>query len=68
MNESPWRIPVLGAVATAALTAVAMVLDTGGERARDLALLIGAPTLWVLLPATVAAFGVALVVHVRRRR
>ena len=67
-RRNPWRIPVIGAVATAVLTASAMVLDTGDEHARDLALLIGAPTLWLLLPATVLAFVVALVVHLRRRR
>jgi hypothetical protein len=66
--RSLWRLPVIAAVTTAGLTVLAVVLDAGGERARDLALLVGAPTLYLLLPATVAGVVVALVRQVRRRR
>ena len=63
-----WRITTVLAVATAGLIALSIVLDAGSGRARDLALLIGAPTLYVLLPATVVCFVVALVLRIRRRR
>ncbi|OXM69584.1 hypothetical protein [Amycolatopsis vastitatis] len=62
-----WRIPTILAVATAGLIVSSIVLDAGSERARDLALLIGAPTLYVLLPATAVSFVVALVLRIRRR-
>jgi len=67
-QKSLWRVPTIAAVATAGLTALSIVLDTGDGQARDLALLIGAPTLYLLLPATAASFAVALVVRIRRRR
>jgi len=66
--KSLWRRPTIAAAATAGLTVLSLVLDTGNERARDLALLIGAPTLYLLLPATTAWFVVALVLQIRRRR
>lgn len=66
--KSRWRIPAIAAVTTAGLTTVSIVLDTGDERARDLALLIGAPTLYLLLPATAGCFVVALVRRNRDRR
>jgi hypothetical protein len=66
--KSLWRIPAILAVATAGLTVLSIVLDAGSERARDLALLIGAPTLYLLLPATAACFVVALLLQIRRRR
>ena len=65
--KSLWRIPLIAAGITAVLLVLSFILDTGDAHARDLALLIGAPTLWILLPATVAAFAVALVLRVRRR-
>jgi hypothetical protein len=40
----------------------------GSEAARDHALVIGAPALYVLLPLAVLWLAVALVVHLRRRR
>lgn len=61
-----WRPPMIAALATAGLAAVSIVLDNGSERARDLALLIGAPTLYVLAPATAAWFVVALAIQTRR--
>jgi hypothetical protein len=66
--KNPWRVTTIAAVLTAGLGALSIVLDTGGPRARDLALLIGAPTLYLLLPATAACFVVALVMRIRRRR
>jgi hypothetical protein len=66
--KSLWRIPAILAVATAGLTVLSIVLDAGSERARDLALLIGAPTLYLLLPATAACFVVALLLQIRRSR
>jgi hypothetical protein len=65
--KSLWRIPTIAAIATAGLTVLSIVLDAGNERARDLALLIGAPTLYLLLPATATCFVVALVLQIRRR-
>ncbi|MBE8516854.1 hypothetical protein ILP97_04865 [Amycolatopsis sp. H6(2020)] len=65
--KSLWRITAVLAVATAGLIVLSIVLDAGSERARDLALLIGAPTLYLLLPATVVCFVVALVRRIRRR-
>jgi len=66
--RSLWRLPTIATGATAGLTVVSIVLDAGNERARDLALLIGAPTFYLLLPATVACLVVALVRQIRRRR
>jgi DNA-binding CsgD family transcriptional regulator len=67
-RKSLWRIPVIAATAAAGLTVVSIALDAGNERARDLALLIGAPTLYLLLPATASCFVVALVRQIHRRR
>jgi hypothetical protein len=66
--KSLWRIPTILAVAAAGLIVLSIVLDAGNERARDLALLIGAPTLYVLLPATAGCFVVAVVLQIRRKR
>ena len=66
--KSLWRIPAILAGATAGLTVLSIVLDAGNERARDLALLIGALTLYLLLPATATCFVVALALQIRRRR
>jgi len=62
-----WRAPAIAALATAALAILSIVLDNGTERARDLALLIGAPTLYFLTPATAVWLAVALAIQIRRR-
>jgi hypothetical protein len=62
-----WRAPTIAALATAALAILSIVLDNGTERARDLALLIGAPTLYLLAPATTVWLAFALVTQIRRR-
>jgi hypothetical protein len=63
-----WRLPLIATAATAGLTVLSIVLDAGNARARDLALLVGAPTFYLLLPATVACLVVALVRQIRGRR
>lgn len=58
-----WRVvrwPVLAVVIAAGLVAVAFVLDTGSAAARDAALLIGTPALWLLLPAAALWLLIAL--------
>jgi hypothetical protein len=58
----------VGALAVVGLLLVlAFALDTGSERSRDAALLIGAPTLYVLLPLAILWLIVALVRHWQRR-
>jgi hypothetical protein len=61
-----WRPPAVLLLVAIALLIVSLVLDTGGERSRDLALLIGAPTLYLLLPVAVLWLAVALAVQLRR--
>jgi NADH dehydrogenase len=61
-----WPAPTIAALVTAGLAAVSIVLDNGSEQARDLALIIGAPTLYILAPATAAWLVVALVIQIRR--
>ncbi|MGW4212241.1 hypothetical protein ACWEIJ_29910 [Lentzea sp. NPDC004789] len=65
---SLWRVPAIAVLTTALLTALSIVLDTGGERSRDLALLVGALTFYLVAPATVICVVVATVVEIRRRR
>jgi hypothetical protein len=61
------RWPVAALLLSTALVVVAFVLDAQpAGRARDTALLIGAPALFVLLPLSVLWLVVALVLHVRR--
>lgn len=48
-----YRGPLIAVGVGVALLLIAMLLDRGGERSRDLALLIGAPTLYVILPLAV---------------
>jgi hypothetical protein len=62
-----WRAPVIALAVTVGLVVLSVILDRGGERSRDLALLIGAPTLYLLLPAVVIWLLVTLVLQVRRR-
>ena len=61
------RWPVGAMVVVGLLLILAFALDTGSERARDAALLIGAPTLYVLLPLAVLWLIVALIRHWQRR-
>ena len=49
-----WLIPTIAAVVTAGLTALSIVLDAGNERSRDLALLIGAAFLAMLVITVVS--------------
>ena len=60
------RWPLLALAVSVLLLAVAFALDTGGERARDKALLIGAPTLYILLPASIVWLLVAVALRARR--
>jgi hypothetical protein len=62
-----WRAPAILLGVAIVLYVVALALDTGGERSRDLALLIGVPTLYLLLPVAVVWLVIALVLHLRRR-
>jgi membrane protease YdiL (CAAX protease family) len=62
------RWPVLALLGAGLLLALADHLDTGPEAARDAALLIGAPTLYLLLPGATVWLVVAFLVDVRRRR
>ncbi len=61
------RLPAIAVIGAALLTAVAFLLDTGSPRARDYALVIGTPALYVLLPLAVIWLLVAVALHVRRR-
>jgi len=61
------RWPVVATVVAALLVVAAFVLDTGSGTARDYALVIGAPALYVLLPLALLWLVVALVRHARRR-
>lgn len=60
------RWPVALLVVALVLVLVATVLDTGSARSRDVALLLGAPALYVLLPVAVVWAAVALVLQRRR--
>jgi membrane protease YdiL (CAAX protease family) len=55
------RWPVVGLVVVGVLIALAFALDTGSATNRDVALIIGAPTLFVLLPLAVVWLIVAAV-------
>ncbi len=62
------RRPVCALVAVGVLIALAFALDTGSATDRDLALIVGAPTLFVLLPLAVGYLVVAAVRFGRRDR
>ena len=69
-SSGTWRAvrwPVLAVLIAAGLVAVAFVLDTGSAAARDAALIIGAPALWLLLPAAALWLRIVLV-RARRSR
>ena len=61
------RWPVTAIALAGLLVAAAFVLDTGSGTARDYALVVGAPALYLLLPLALLWLVVALVVHARRR-
>lgn len=63
-----WLIPAIAALTTAALVVLAFVLDTGGARSREIALLVGVLGLYVLAPVTVVCVVVATVLQIRRSR
>jgi hypothetical protein len=67
-RKSLWLVPAIAVLTTAALTVLAIVLDTGDARSRDLALLVGALTFYVVAPITVICVIVATVVKIRRAR
>lgn len=60
------RRPLIALAAGVLLLLIAFALDTGGERARDAALLVGAPTLYFLLPAAALWLLIAVLRHLRR--
>jgi hypothetical protein len=60
--------PVIAVCVCGLLYLTATLLDSGGESSRDWALLIGAPTLYVLLPISVLWLVVVLVRSRRRVR
>jgi hypothetical protein len=61
------RWPLLALALAGILLATSFALDAGSERQRDLALLIGAPTVWLLLPASTIWTLVAAIRYLRRR-
>lgn len=66
--ERAIRWPMLALALVGVLIATAFVLDELPTRtARELALTIGAPALWLLLPAAAVWLVVAVVVHAWRR-
>jgi hypothetical protein len=62
------RGPLIAIATCVLLLLVAFALDSGGERARDAALLVGAPTLYLLLPAAVLWLLIAVLRQLTRRR
>ena len=66
-----WRAvrgPLLALVVAVVLVAVAFALDTGPRPAREIALVIGASALYLVLPIGVIWLVVAMVMYGRRRR
>jgi hypothetical protein len=61
------RRPLTAVAGCVLLLVLAFALDTGGERARDAALIVGAPTLYVLLPLSVLWLLVAVLRRATRR-
>jgi hypothetical protein len=55
-------------VVSGALIGLSFLLDMGGREARDAALLIGACSMFLLLPASVIWLLVAIVIHLPDRR
>lgn len=65
-RRSTVRPALVAVVVALALVLVAFLLDAGGERGRDAALLVGSAALYVLLPLAVLWLVVALVRSRRR--
>ena len=61
-----WLLVILAAAIV--LYLVATVLDQGSEPQRDLALLLGVPALYVLLPIAIIWIAFALTRHLLRNR
>jgi hypothetical protein len=60
-----FRGPLIALAIGLALLIVATLLDRGGERSRDLALLLGVPAIYVILPIAVIWLIVVAVLRVR---
>jgi hypothetical protein len=60
-----FRGPLIALGGGVLLLLIATVLDRGGERSRDLALLIGVPAIYVILPLAVIWLIVVAVLRVR---
>lgn len=60
-----FRGPLLALGGGLVLLLIATILDRGGERSRDLALLIGAPAIYVILPLAVLWLIVVAILRVR---
>jgi hypothetical protein len=63
-EDTVWRAlqePLVAVVVAVVLVAVAFVLDATSGVARDYALVVGAPALYVLLPATLLWLVIAVV-------
>ena len=60
-----FRGPLIALGAGLVLLLVATILDRGGERSRDLALLIGVAAIYVILPLAVIWLAVVAVLRVR---
>jgi NAD-dependent oxidoreductase involved in siderophore biosynthesis len=61
------RWPLVILVVAVVLYVVATVLDQGSERQRDIALLLGVPALYLLLPLAVIWIGIVVIRHLLRR-
>ena len=60
-----FRGPLIALGAGLVLLLAATILDRGGERSRDLALLVGVPAIYVILPLAVIWLIVVAVLRVR---
>jgi hypothetical protein len=61
------RWPLLALAVAVALLVVAFALDAGPATARDIALMIGATALYIVLPLGVVWLVIAMVMHGRDR-
>ena len=62
-----FRGPLIALAAGLLLLLAATLLDRGGERSRDLALLVGVPALYIVLPLAVLWLLVVAVLRARAR-
>ena len=63
-----FRKPLITLAAGVALVILAVALDAGGERSRDLALVIGAAAFYLVLPVAVIWLIAVLIVRARSGR